>query len=171
MTKYKKNPSSTFNNKDMRDLINTFEYEINTSFFSLVLSFCQYHCSKCTYCKSNILLLIGNENLLCDKLTVTGDDWADVTGTYIISNEKASKAPDKPVYKLEGQDRFIYYTLRGGAGWCIGGKEYLSGETEGLCYYYSKNFIPFLSKCAYMIDDILILLFSKVVLTLLNHGW
>ena len=97
--------------------------------------------------------------MLCDKLTVTGDEYA-VTGTYIISNEKASKSPDKPVYKLEGQDRFIYYTLLNGAGWCIGaGKETLSGETEGDFYYYSKNFIPFLSKCAYMIDDILILFF------------
>merc|ERR1712129_358209 len=105
--------------------------------FSLVLSFCQYQCSKCTYCKSNILLFIGNENLLCDKLTVTGDDWASVTGTYIISNEKASKFPDKPVYKLEGQDRFIYYTLLIGAGWCIGAKEWLSGELEGLHYYKS----------------------------------
>ena len=86
--------------------------------------------------------------MLCDKLTVTGDDWESVTGTYIISNEKASKAPDKPVYKLEGQDRFIYYTLRNGNGWCIGAKEHLSGETEGLSYYKSKNFTPFLSKCA-----------------------
>ena len=96
--------------------------------------------------------------MLCDKLTVTGDDWESVTGTYIISNEKASKSPDKPVYKLEGQDRFIYYNPEG-AGWRIGKKERLSGEKEGYYYYYSKNFIPFLSKCAYMIDDILILVF------------
>ena len=90
--------------------------------------------------------------MLCDKLTVTGDDAWSVTGTYIISNEKASKSPNKPVYKLEGQDRFIYYTLRNGAGWCIGGKVELSGETEGLYYYRSKNFIPFLSKCAKVHD-------------------
>ena len=96
--------------------------------------------------------------MLCDKLTVTGDDAWSVTGTYIISNEKASRAPDKPVYKLEGQDRYIYYNPDGG-GWCIGVKEWLSGETEGTFYYASKNFSPFLSKCAYMIDDILILLF------------
>jgi hypothetical protein len=118
-------------------------------------------------------LFIGKRKLLCDKLTVTGDEAWSVTGTYIISNEKASKSPNKPVYKLEGQDRFIYYTLRNGAGWRIGGKEHLSGETEGYHWYRSKNFIPFLSKFAYMIDDILILFFfSKVVvLTLLNHGW
>ena len=97
-----------------------------------------------TYCKCNILLFIGKRKLLCDKLTVTGDDFGSVTGTYIISNEKASKAPDKPVYKLEGQDRFIYYALRNGHGWCIGKKEFLSGETEGLYAYNSKNFIPIL---------------------------
>ena len=33
---------------------------------------------------------IDNENLLCDKLTVTGDDEYGCTGTYIISNENAS---------------------------------------------------------------------------------
>ena len=69
--------------------------------------------------------------MLCDKLTVTGDDWASVTGTYIISNEKASKAPDKPVYKLEGEDRYIYYSPTNGYGWRIGAKEHLSGEKEG----------------------------------------
>ena len=105
-----------------------------------------------TYCKCNIFLFIGKRKLLCDKLTVTGDDYKSVTGTYIISNEKASKAPDKPVYKLEGQDRFIYYTLRNGNGWCISDKGDLSGETEGNNYYHSKNFIPFLSKCAYLHD-------------------
>ena len=52
-----------------------------------------------TYCKCNIFLFIGKRKLLCDKLTVTGDDYASVTGTYIISDEKASKSPDKPVYK------------------------------------------------------------------------
>jgi len=78
-----------------------------------------------------------HENLLCDKLTVTGDDYESVTGTYIISYEKASKSPDKPVYKLEGQDRVIYYTLRDGSGWIIGKKEELSGEREGLFFYKS----------------------------------
>jgi len=78
-----------------------------------------------------------NENLLCDKLTVTGDDEYGCTGTYIISNENASKAPDKPVYKLEGQDRFIYFSLLDGSGWCIGAKETLSGELEGFNHYSS----------------------------------
>ena len=82
-------------------------------------------------------LFLVHDNLLCGNLTVTGDDYASVTGTYLISEEKASKALDKPVYKLEGKDRFIYYSTIG-AGWCIGAKEQLSGETEGL-YYYRSN--------------------------------
>ena len=111
-----------------------------------------------TYCKNAIFsLFIGD--LLCYKLTFTSDDSTSVTGTYIISNEKASKSPDKPVYKLEDQDRFIYFTPSFGHGWRIGAKNNLAGEEEGRYYYRSKNFIPFLSKCAYMIDDILILFF------------
>ena len=85
--------------------------------------------------------------MLCDKLTVTGDDYASATGTYIISNEKASKSPNKPVYKLQGEDRYIYYNP-GGNGWRISDKVDLSGDTEGSAWYTSKNFIPFLSKCA-----------------------
>jgi hypothetical protein len=81
--------------------------------------------------------------LLCGNLTVTGDDYASVTGTYLISEEKASKSPNTPVYKLQGQDRFIYYSPTKGAGWRIARKEDLSGETEGFSYYRSKNFIPF----------------------------
>ena len=94
--------------------------------------------------------------MLCDNLTVTGDDWADVTGTYIISNETASKYPDKPVYKLEGQDRFIFFTLRKFTGWCIGAKEHLSGDTEGQYYYASKNFVavePWLVESQWFYDD------------------
>ena len=121
-------------------------------------------------------LFLVHENLLCGNLTVTGDAWASVTGTYLISEEKASKSPNKPVYKLEGQDRFIYYHPDG-AGWRIGRKEHLRAyelgplvyfdtllglhigpneNLEGSHYYKSKYFIPFLSKCAYIIDDILI---------------
>ena len=102
------------------------------------------------------ILLIGYKNLLCDNLTVTGDDWADVTGTYIISNETASKYPDKPVYKLEGQDRFIFFTLRNLTGWCIGAKEHLLGKTEGQYYYASKNFVavePWLVESQWFYDD------------------
>ena len=91
--------------------------------------------------------------MLNPNLTITGDVHGSLTGTYIINNENSSLSLDEPVYKLEGQDRYIYYNP-GGDGWRIARKERLSGEKEGLHYYASKNFIPFLSKCAYMIDDI-----------------
>ena len=96
-------------------------------------------------------LFLVHENLLCDKLTVTGDAWASVTGTYLISEEEASKSPNKPVYKLKSKDRYIYYNP-GGKGWRIASKEHLSGEKEGGNYYRSKKFIPFLSKCAKVHD-------------------
>ena len=96
-----------------------------------------------TYCKSKILLFIVHENLLCGNLTVTGDNYADALGTYIISSEKAGQNPDKPVYKLDGRDRYIFYSPTFGAGWRIARKEHLAGEKEGLKYYESKNFIPF----------------------------
>ena len=75
----------------------------------------------------------------CTKLTVTGDDWGECTGIYVITTEKASKAPDKPVYKLQGQDRYIYFNPNGD-GWRIGEKIDLSGKDEGLYWYRSKSF-------------------------------
>ena len=90
--------------------------------------------------------------MLCSKLTVTGDDYGSVTGTYLISEEKASKSPDKPVYKLVGEDRYIYYSPTKGEGWRLAVKRDLAGETEGYYYYRSKKFISFLSKCAKVHD-------------------
>jgi len=79
----------------------------------------------------------GNNDVHCAKLTVTGDSWAECTGTYVITTEKASKAPDKPVYKLQGQDRYIYFNPNFGAGWRIGRKIHLSGKNEGRFWYRS----------------------------------
>ena len=70
---------------------------------------------------------------------MTGDDWASVTGTYSIVDEKASKSPDMPVYKLVGGDRYVYFNPNG-EGWRIGKKERLSGENEGKHWYRSKSF-------------------------------
>ena len=50
------------------------------------------------------------DDLLCTNLTVTGDYQTDFSGSYIISDEKASYSPNKPVYKLEGQNKYIYYS-------------------------------------------------------------
>ena len=87
----------------------------------------------------NIVFFLVHEGLICPELIVTGDDWASVTGTYVISDETASKAPERPVYKLVGQDRYVYFNP-GGAGWRIGTKKRLSGETEGWYMYQSKSF-------------------------------
>ena len=76
--------------------------------------------------------------MLCGNLTVTGDDYARCTGTYIISEEKASLSPSMPVYKKKGYDRFIYHTP---TSWVVGAREHLSpGETEGNFYFKSKSF-------------------------------
>ena len=106
-------------------------------------------------------LFLVHENLLCGNLTVTGDDNDSCTGTYIISEEKASKSPNKPVYKLEGQDRFIYYHPDG-AGWRIGRKEHLRAyehdpliyllgwqeeNLEGSHYYKSKLYPILIQMC------------------------
>ena len=36
----------------------------------------------------------------CNTIKVTGDDYASVTGMYVLSEEKASKIPNYPVYRL-----------------------------------------------------------------------
>ena len=71
--------------------------------------------------------------MLCGNLTVTGDDWGSVTGTYIISEEKSSKSPNKPVYKLQGKDRYIYYNPDDGSGWRVGSKYNAAGA------YFSQH--------------------------------
>ena len=80
--------------------------------------------------------LVYDGQILCAKLTVTGNDPYN-TGSYIISEERASKSPDKPVYKLEGKDKYIYHNPDM-TGWRIGKKNRLSGEKEGYTWYRSK---------------------------------
>ena len=76
------------------------------------------------------------DDLLCTNLTVSGDYQTEFSGSYIISDEKASYSPNKPVYKLEGQNKYIYYYPNSG-GWRIA-EEGLVGENEGSHYYISK---------------------------------
>ena len=73
--------------------------------------------------------------MLRGNLTVTGNDYGSLTGTFIIHSENSSLSSNEPFYKLEGQDRFIYYSPSKGE------KVDLSGETEDLSYHSSKNFI------------------------------
>ena len=80
---------------------------------------------------------IVHEGLLCGKLTVTGHPWKGCTGTYIIDEKKASKSPEKPIYKREGLDRYIYFNPSS-IGWRLGRAVHLSGEDEGSYYFGSK---------------------------------
>ena len=72
---------------------------------------------------------------------MSGND-SRYTGSYLISEEKASKSPNKPVYKLEGEDKYIYY-YPDSDGWLVGSKSDLSGENEGDSWYQSKFLKPF----------------------------
>ena len=74
---------------------------------------------------------------MCKSIEVTGDKKYGTLGTYIVSNIKSSKAPDKPTYKLKGKDRCIYY-YPDNYGWIIGEQEDFNKKTEGEWYYKSK---------------------------------
>ena len=55
-------------------------------------------------CKKKIIYSyhLVHDGLLCRNITVSGDAMENSTGTYMITNERASKSPNNPVYKLEG---------------------------------------------------------------------
>ena len=72
---------------------------------------------------------------------LTGDVHGRLTGTYNFNNKNSSLSPNEPVYKLEGQDRFNYYSPSEGE------KVDLSGETDGHSYYSGKNFIILIKMC------------------------
>ena len=77
-----------------------------------------------------------HSELLCGNLTVSGSEWFNCTGTYLISEKIATKSKTKPVYKLEGQDWYIYFNP-GGNGWRIGEEINLVGEKEGQSLFKS----------------------------------
>ena len=54
-------------------------------------------------------------------------------------------SPEKPVYKLEGKDYYIYFNP-GKIGWRIGKEINLSGENEGQFLFKSEFFIVFIIK-------------------------
>ena len=86
--------------------------------------------------------------MLNPNLTITGDVHGSLTGTYIINNENSSLSLNEPVYQLEGQDSFIYYSPSKGEN----EKVHSSGETDGLSYYSSKNFIILIIICSHQRD-------------------
>ena len=69
---------------------------------------------------------------------VSGSDWKHCTGLYHLSDEISSEAPNKPVFKLHGENRYIYYHPSP-EGWRIGRKNHLAGQNAGQYFYKSKN--------------------------------
>ena len=86
--------------------------------------------------------------MLNPNLTITGDVHGSLTGTYIINNENSSLSLNEPVYKLEGQDSFIYYS----PSKVENEKVASSGETDGVSYYSSKNFNILIIICSHQGD-------------------
>ena len=73
-----------------------------------------------------------------ELIIVSGSDLAKCTGTYHKCGEKSIYAKKRPVYQLQGEDRYIYY-YPNSKGWRIGSKKSLAaGENAGDYYYASK---------------------------------
>ena len=76
----------------------------------------------------------------CPKLKVSGSAYYACNGTYVITAEKASSSPSKPVYKKQDSDRYIFHNPNN-EGWRIGSQENLSpGENEGSYWFKGKSF-------------------------------
>ena len=60
-----------------------------------------------------------------------------LVGTYVISREIASGAPDSPVWELVGK-KFYIFNNGSDEGWRIGTKQSL---TDGYYLYKSKNWV------------------------------
>ena len=61
----------------------------------------------------------------------------DCNGTYVISDEVAEKAPNCPVWKLEGKEMYVFNS-GSNEGWRIGNKDSL---TTGSFYFKSKKWV------------------------------
>ena len=70
---------------------------------------------------------------LCEAIQVTGDASNSEEGLYELSDERASAAPNSPVWKKSGGNRFIFNTGTS-LGWRIG--QELSLTTGG---YFCKS--------------------------------
>ena len=68
-------------------------------------------------------------------IEVSGANTTCVAGTYFLSDEKAASAPKNSVWKLDGNDRYIF-NPGDEAGWRIGNKECL---TTNNLFYASKS--------------------------------
>ena len=61
----------------------------------------------------------------------------DQNGTYVISDEVAEKAPNCPVWKLEGKEMYVFND-GSNEGWRIGDKDSL---TDGSFFFKSKKWV------------------------------
>ena len=78
-------------------------------------------------------------DLICANLTVkiNGNEKSNSKGSYLVDEAFSSK--DKPVYKLVGQDRYIFFNPEK-FGWFIGTKEGYISHVEGNTFYYSESY-------------------------------
>jgi hypothetical protein len=76
---------------------------------------------------------------ICEAIHVTGDNSTSNSdgGLYLLSDERASDAPNSPVWKNSAGNRFIF-TNGGSDGWRIGDKE---GLTTGNYYCKGKHIL------------------------------
>ena len=79
------------------------------------------------------LQLSGKEDIVFE---VSGDD-EEFIGTYMISDEVATDAPNGPVWKLEGEDMYVFNN-GSDAGWRIGDRD---GLADGFYYFKSKKLV------------------------------
>merc|ERR1712051_592034 len=73
---------------------------------------------------------------------VSGSDAKDCIGTYrrtYCIHREVSSATTRPVYKLEGKNRYIYWNPSP-SGWRIGGYNNLAGHTNGNFWFKSRFF-------------------------------
>ena len=62
---------------------------------------------------------------ICEAIHVTGDTSNSEGGLYLLSDERASDAPNNPVWKRSGGNRFIFNT-GSTYGWRISDKQGLT---------------------------------------------
>jgi hypothetical protein len=75
---------------------------------------------------------------------VSGSDLKDCVGTYrrtYCIHREVSSATTRPVYKLEGKNRYIYWNPSP-SGWRIGGYNNLAGHTNGNFWFKSGKDTP-----------------------------
>eukprot|EP00095_Tigriopus_kingsejongensis_P001320 maker-scaffold249_size238305-snap-gene-1.12 protein:Tk01320 transcript:maker-scaffold249_size238305-snap-gene-1.12-mRNA-1 annotation:"PREDICTED: hemicentin-1-like" len=64
-------------------------------------------------------------DVICPTINVLGATYALCDGEYRVTNEVVDWAPDRPVYRHESKDRYVFWNA-GGLGWSIGKRDYLN---------------------------------------------